>query len=1598
MGRSGRAVIGFGIGALIGLAGGEAVGAFVGGLFGALLGAVSMRSRPVDAVHFSRYSTGAGELARSLDEKVAFTRGFIARALHRGLIDSETAGILRLELATEAVHGMPAGMRPDLRGEFGETSEWPGITRGALIEFLEGARQRGIIDANVAQQLLDEFEASLAGPAEPFSVPVPPMPEAVAPPPPPPGPSFVVSRPAVPAPPRAPAPLPPVPVVPSPLSEAWRRAGSRMMAAWKSFASDVAIHSFTYLGVLLFVVCVLVFFTGGFFGDLVSNKDMRPIVALAIPLALFGVAWLLRAQTGIPFTADAVGLIAAVVLPMMLSALFQDGSSYPPDVNGPARWFAYAGVGVVVTVVYALLARRSAVYAYLVAPAIWVAAGALGLFVEDAVQLVRELGWSSLGSWDFGDFTSDGISSGQITVVVIAVATTVALAAVVRNTRLGPAVSGRIVVSSSVALPALAVFAFSFTFADAMARGVASPGLEDVAGPSMVAFLAAGLGLLGVRASSYAWERFGERTRKGIDSTITAVAYSLGAVAWIFAVGLGVPVGWIGAGLVAIGLLVAVLEHSGERPAGLWAARVLIIVGLAMALADGGATLAAWAGVTALVVGGVLWEPVRRSLNVLVAVPRGSVVERAAIWLGVLVTVGVGGGRLAWPGGTVWLLAGGGVVLGAARFLTDLRVLRSLATLPAGLLALSAIGVGGYQAAAGTLEVGELGVVLLLVSAAGWLLDVPLVHRLAPAAAIGVSGAALLGREIAGVAGLPAAVTDASVLGMAALGFLIPSLMRASPVAVVSGVMAHVFCYAAFGLSMPSERGAVVGLGAVVLVHGLEAFAVDRGRSAVVEAAATRWPRARSVVEAAPALIAASVLPFLAVVASRQIPAVAAERPRSGLVLAATAWLYVAGVAGLRKSWRSLLAAAGLVVAGCGIAVAAPSLVGSLFAVISAAGVVAELALLLGRPGLSAVAWVLGGTAGILTASRLGMEPGDLHFVLYGMAAAVMIIPAALDRWHRGPEGGVRSRWLQCPVAVGLAALPAALALVVADGRVVGPLVLGGAAAYVVLGVLTKAGGVSLPVSGLIAITYAHYLEFWESPVEEPIVWMPLAGVFLLAYLVAPRRSLAKIATDGGPGLLVSALAVAVLATVLGFDEGGLGHVLVASTALLAVVATDRRSLVWAAAALVVLAGSGFAYGDGWLSLMLAADAVAVGVVAAIRLEQVWAWASAGFWAGAYGALAVWGDWGVWQVIGATGAVSVVVAAAGLVLWLGRVPPWARLWAFPLLALSQVGAVAVAAAASDATQTQAFVVWSGVAAAEAVLTCMAAWRRPEGSGFAMLSGALTVAAVALGAAAVWDTDGLAAYMLVVAAVSIVVLIGTGPLAPSWRRAWCWTTGMGLVVFIPILTLNGIGGAEPEMAMVLLLCGAALGAGGLRSGVWMVLYVGMLAWLAAAFILSADLMAGNRHAYAVPTAVVLLAIIELERLRSRLVGRRPPDELRYAEWVLMLGPPAMAAIDMFDERAIGLLLAGEGIAILLWAFATEVRRRLVVGLGAITCSVLITVGILLAGEVEEGAQGTLLTVGIVAAVLLILIGSVLEKSRERVGRAVKRITAALEEWE
>ena len=71
----------------------------------------------------------------------------------------------------------------------------------------------------------------------------------------------------------------------------------------------------------------------------------------------------------------------------MLSASFQDGSTCcPPDVDGSARWALYGLVGIVTAAIYLWLTTRARIYAYLVVPMLWAAAGAFGLYWQDGMS------------------------------------------------------------------------------------------------------------------------------------------------------------------------------------------------------------------------------------------------------------------------------------------------------------------------------------------------------------------------------------------------------------------------------------------------------------------------------------------------------------------------------------------------------------------------------------------------------------------------------------------------------------------------------------------------------------------------------------------------------------------------------------------------------------------------------------------------------------------------------------------------------------------------------------------------------------------------------------------------------------------------------------------------------------------------------------------------------------------------------------------------------------------------------------------------------------------------------------------------------------
>jgi hypothetical protein len=334
---------------------------------------------------------------------------------------------------------------------------------------------------------------------------------------------------------------PPRPAEPSVLAIGLRRLGKASIGMWKTFSADVAIHALTYFGVLLLTLVIFAFYGLGFYGDMVRGErwaPWRPVVATALPVTLFGLAWLLRVGTGIAFTANAIGFLGAVSLPIMLSSLFQDGAPWgPPDLDGPARWFGYAAVGATCAVVYVLAARRAGIYAYLVGPGIWVAAGALGLFLEDALPLLQDGALTSLEQ-----FTSDGISWVQMTAVLLAMTLTFA---VVRLSPWRGAVAVAVVRSGLVVLPVVAGLAVAF----ALVEGISGVSADSAA--ALILTLTGLVTLLGGTAG-FVWSDLGEGLRRWIRFSLSGIAIVAFGAAWVATRWIGIPDPWISYGLARI--------------------------------------------------------------------------------------------------------------------------------------------------------------------------------------------------------------------------------------------------------------------------------------------------------------------------------------------------------------------------------------------------------------------------------------------------------------------------------------------------------------------------------------------------------------------------------------------------------------------------------------------------------------------------------------------------------------------------------------------------------------------------------------------------------------------------------------------------------------------------------------------------------------------------------------------------------------------------------------------------------------------------------------------------------------------------------------
>lgn len=114
---------------------------------------------------------------------------------------------------------------------------------------------------------------------------------------------------------------------------------------------------------------------------------------------------------------------------------------------------------------------------------------------------------------------------------------------------------------------------------------------------------------------------------------------------------------------------------------------------------------------------------------------------------------------------------------------------------------------------------------------------------------------------------------------------------------------------------------------------------------------------------------------------------------------------------------------------------------------------------------------------------------------------------------------------------------------------------------------------------------------------------------------------------------------------------------------------------------------------------------------------------------------------------------------------------------------------------------------------------------------------------------------------------------------------------------------------------------------------------------------------------------------------------------------MLAPLVLAVAAMFESLWFGLALFAEGALLTGWGALSQVRRRALLGVGAIVAAILLSVIIpALHGIVAGLTGGTWLAIGAAAATIFIVAGSAIERKRHAIGRRLANIAEILEHWE
>lgn len=940
----------------------------------------------------------------------------------------------------------------------------------------------------------------------------------------------------------------PVPVSPSPPPPPSPVAVT-MSRVWEAIVSDVALHGFSYLGVLLTFVGVLGFLLFAF-ADIPDTA--QPFVELFIAMIFFGWAWVLRRQDA-EHVAGGMELIGGMVLPLILFAGLVDNAPIPPDFQDGALVAALTVVSTLLALGYAWFssAHPDSVLRYLVAPLLWLGALVLGFVFK----------------------TDESLASTAITRLVpeqpALASAAIAITLIVARRHLDHRLGIPTVRSSLVGVPT----AYLLTIALAIGDDWSTTWPLVVLGAAT--YLSVEV-LIGV----YHKESWADWLRPLLLAGILA---PIGPV---------IGFGWLGP-VVALGYVLIFeqnLLHSPSKVGVMLFPAVGILAGTAMSLLEPWAALLTFTGLT-------VWAHFRR--NITAAEPKARLAFTAAA---AVLPVGTGYAlSRILDEGIAWMVMA--VILAGATAVVRWRRVPDVFW-PFWLNGAAAVVTAGTLFAwSGDDRVEALGPITMGT--------VALVVGLGPRRPVGRlwAGSALASVAIAMTleeVRIPfdQRVVVWSVIGLAAV--VVAGAMRRSPVAHVA-VIGHIVAAATL-FSGASDAALTVALSGWALGWLVSVVAQETDGDSVADVLTRAWPAlglggqarfAKTARWVSPVLMVSGI-PVATLSAANLWAGFATNRSWTGVLLATLALAYTVSAKALvgRRPLRVSLATAAVIASIIGVAVAAPEPWPTIYATAVVIAVASLLTDELRRTWFVWFAWLMSAIMVVLLAERAGVPARSLHLVglVYGtvmLIAGLLADDITAGRRHIGE--GLRTPWLRRPVLLGALLIPIGAGPIFTNPpEVYGWWALGLGAVYLVTAWLIRVGAVSTAGFALLALAASALSP--QSPLESPplfiIISVPLVGIAWATRRAQSTEAGADwwLRWDVGPLLIAHLVGGLALLMAIGTDSMMLTALVFGLLSI--AVGAWLHHRVWIDSGNLLLLVAGLEAGAGWLALTLVATSL----------------------------------------------------------------------------------------------------------------------------------------------------------------------------------------------------------------------------------------------------------------------------------------------------------------------------------------------------------------------------------------------------------------------